>query len=252
MSILRADDLRLGYHQRVLAQQLSFQVRPGEILGIVGPNGSGKTTLLQTLLGLTRPLGGRVQRDPSVTVAYVPQRERLDTLLPITALEVVLMGRAARFGVWRRTGQHDREVARRSLARLDAEPLASQLFRSLSGGQQRRVILARALAAEPDVLVLDEPTAGMDLAAEAAIVDFLRDLNRQQGVTILVVTHMLPLVLNLATAIMLMDGGTIVFGAVDDVVREDRLSALYGVPVHVSSVAGQRVLVVGRRGDGNV
>ena len=82
--------------------------------------------------------------------------------------------------------------------------------------------------------------------------DFLRDLNRQQGVTILVVTHMLPLVLNLATAIMLMDGGTIVFGAVDDVVREDRLSALYGAPVHVSSVAGQRVLVVGRRGVGNV
>ena len=138
----------------------------------------------------------------------------------------------------------DRDAVRRALARVDAEALAPQLFRTLSGGQQQRVILA--LAAEPDVLVLDEPTAGMDIASEAAILDFLRDLNRAQGVTVLVVTHMLSLVLNLAGTMMLMDAGTILHGPVNDIVREDRLSALYGVPVHLSRVAGQRVLVVGR------
>jgi ABC-type Mn2+/Zn2+ transport system ATPase subunit len=246
VAILSAERLRLGYRNRVLAQELSFEIDRGEILGIVGPNGCGKTTLLRTMLGLLRPLDGHVARDPTVTMAYVPQRERLETLLPITALEIVLMGRTARSDAWRRTGHNDRDAARRALARVDAEALAPQLFRTLSGGQQQRVILARALAADPDVLVLDEPTAGMDIASEAAILDFLRDLNRSQGVTILVVTHTLSLVLNLATTMMLMDAGTILHGPVNDIVREDRLSALYGVPVHLNQVAGQRVLVVGR------
>ena len=122
------------------------------------------------------------------------------------------------------------------------------VFRTLSGGQQQRVLLARALAADhTDVLVLDEPTAGMDAASEAGILEFLRDLNRTRGVTMLIVTHMLPIVLNLATSIMLLGARTVLHGTVDDVLREEGLSELYGVPVHLGIVAGQRTLVVGRR-----
>jgi ABC-type Mn2+/Zn2+ transport system ATPase subunit len=245
---LAAERVKLGYRRRVLAEEVSFEISRGEILGIVGPNGSGKTTLLRTILGLMPPLSGRVTREPNLTVAYVPQREQLETILPITAREVVLMGRTARFGDGRRGRDDNRAAVQRALARVDAEPLAPQLFRNLSGGQQRRVVLARALVAEPDVLVLDEPTSGMDVTSEAAIVGFLRDLNRSQRITILFVTHELSLALNLATTIMLMNGRTILHGPVDEIVRADRLSALYGVRVHLGEVAGQRVLVVDQSG----
>jgi manganese/zinc/iron transport system ATP- binding protein len=130
---------------------------------------------------------------------------------------------------------------------LGAESLSHQLFRNLSGGQQQRVLLSRALAADANLLVLDEPTAGMDAASEAAVLEFLRNLNRTKGVTVLIVTHLLPIVLNLATSIMLLGTRTILHGTVDEVLQEKRLSELYGVPVHLGIVAGQRTLVVGRR-----
>lgn len=245
--ILTGRMLSFGYNHRAVLRGLSFEIRRGEILGIVGPNGSGKTTLLRTILGLLKPLDGRVERQAGLTISYVPQRERIDTILPVTALEVVLMGRAARARPLQRVHHADLDAARRALALLGAEPLSRQLFRNLSGGQQQRVLLARALAADhTDVLVLDEPTAGMDVASEAAIIEFLRNLNQTQGVTILIVTHLLPIVLNLATSIMLLGTRTILHGTVDDVLKEESLSELYGVPVHLGVVAGQRTVVVGR------
>jgi manganese/zinc/iron transport system ATP- binding protein len=250
--ILTGRMLSFGYNHRAVLQGVSFDVRRGELLGIVGPNGSGKTTLLRTILGLLKPLHGQVDRQPGLTISYVPQRDRIDTILPVTALEVALMGPAARAGPLERVRDADLDAGRRALALLGAESLGQQLFRNLSGGQQQRVLLARALAAEPDVLVLDEPTAGMDAASEAAMLEFLRDLNRTRGVTILLVTHLLPIVLNLATSIMLLGTQTILHGPVDEVLREERLSELYGVPVHLGVVAGQRTLVVGRRNDVDV
>ena len=250
--LLRGRNLELGYQGRVLARDVSLDVRRGEILGIAGPNGCGKTTLLRTMLGLMKPLHGHVERQAGVAISYTPQRDRIDTIVPITALEVVLMGRAARAGAIERAGSRDREEALYALGLLKVEGLRDQLFRELSGGQQQRVLLARALAAHPDVLVLDEPTAGMDVASEAAIIDFLSDLNRSGHVTILIVTHLLPLILNLATSILLMSPRGILHGAVDEVLQEDRLSDLYGVPVHLGRVAGRRTLVVGDRSGGHV
>jgi ABC-type Mn2+/Zn2+ transport system ATPase subunit len=250
--VLIGRTLSLGYNQHALIRGLSFEVRRGEILGIVGPNGSGKTTLLRTMLGLQKPLAGTVERKASLAISYMPQRERIDAILPVTALEVVLMGRSARAGVLRRIHSEDRDAAQRALALVGGEPLGNRLYRNLSGGQQQRVLLARAIAADSEMLVLDEPTAGMDVASEAAMIAFLQELNRSQKLTIVIVTHLLPVVLNLASSVMLLGTHSILHGPLDEVLQEESLTELYGVPVHIGIIAGKRTLVVGRPGDHRV
>jgi ABC-type Mn2+/Zn2+ transport system ATPase subunit len=162
------------------------------------------------------------------------------------------MGRTAKARAFQRVRRKDHDAAHRSLARVGVESLSDQLFRNLSGGQQQRVLLARTLAADPEVLVLDEPTAGMDVASEAATIEFLRALNRDHRVTIAIVSHRLSLVVNLADCVMLIGNQSALFGSLDEVVQEGPLSELYGVPVHVGTVAGKTTLVVGLPGADNV
>ena len=250
--LLRFDGVALGYGRVPVLRQLSFHVDRGEFLGLVGPNGSGKTTILRAILGLVRPLAGTIERAGAPVIGYVPQRESIDPIMPVTAHEVALMGRAPRLGALARTAARDRELAREALALTGVSDLAGRLFRDLSGGQQQRVLLARALAGEPDLLVLDEPTTGMDLASECALVDLLVSLNRGRGLTVLFVTHLLPIVLNAATAILLLESGRVLYGPASAVLRAETLSALYGIAVEVATVGGQRTLVVHRREAGGV
>lgn len=244
-TIVRFDGAVLGYRRRPVLEPLSFGLDAGEFLGIVGPNGSGKSTILRALLGLIRPLSGRMERRNGLVLGYVPQRDRIDTILPVTAFEVALMGRAARRSPMALMRPADRARAHESLELLGVADLAPRLFRDLSGGQQQRVLLARALTADPDVLVLDEPTTGMDLASETAIVELLSRLHRQRGLSVVLVTHLLPIVLNSAETILLLDRGRSLYGPIDDVLDEDLLRGLYGIPVHLATVAGRRTLVAG-------
>lgn len=238
-------DVTLGYRGVPVLRHLSFHLFTGDFLGIVGPNGAGKTTVLRAILGLLGPITGRVNVSGRPTIGYVPQRETIDTIMPVTAMEVALMGRAPRLRPVSRPGKDDRDIAYRALAQAGVAELADHLLRDLSGGQQQRVLLARALAAEPDLLVLDEPTNGMDLAGEHAIVDLLVRLNRERGLTVILVTHFLPMVLNAATTVLLLQGDRSLHGRAEEVLRDETLSDLYGLPVRVVTVGNRSTLLIG-------
>jgi ABC-type Mn2+/Zn2+ transport system ATPase subunit len=243
--LLQFQDVSLGYRETLVLERLSFHICRGEFLGIVGPNGSGKTTILRAVLGLLRPRSGSIRRLGSPRIGYVPQREKIDTIMPVTVQEVALMGRASHLGAFARESERDRDAARRALALVGVGDLEHRLFRDLSGGQQQRVLLARALAGEPELLVLDEPTNGMDLASEFATIEMLAGLNREAGLSILLVTHLLHTVLNAASSIMLIDRGRVLYGIADEVLQEGTLAELYGLPVRLLEVDGRRTLVAG-------
>jgi ABC-type Mn2+/Zn2+ transport system ATPase subunit len=200
-------------------------------VAILGPNGSGKTTLLRGIVGLIPTLTGIIRYGfdrATNPFGYVPQRESLDATFPLTVHEVVLMGAYARLRPLRIVGRHQRRLASACLAVVGLEALAEHRYASLSGGQKQRVLIARALAAEPTLLVLDEPTAGVDTEATAAIMAVLRRLNQDDGLTVLVVTHNVRLLPGLATAVVWVQDGRAVRERLDDVLTPDRLAGLPG------------------------
>lgn len=200
--LLTVDRLGLELGGRTVLHDIRFQLHPGEVLAVTGPNGGGKTTLLRTLLGLCRPLRGSVRwssHPPSSTPSvnrrircgYVPQQCNTDRAFPLSAREVLAQGAPGRTPIW---GSRRRDGLRRVellLSEFGLEPLADRRFVDLSGGQQRRLLMARALLGDPVALLLDEPTAGVDLPGQGLVAAHLDALVRR-GVAILLVTHDLP------------------------------------------------------------
>jgi len=187
--LLRLEDAAFGYQGRAVVRGASLAVWPGEFVVLVGSNGSGKTTLLRGLLGFLPPLAGRLSRREGLRVGYVPQRETLDPLYPLTALQVARLGTWRDLPFWRFAGARERVRAREALASCHAADLASRRYSQLSGGQRQRVLLARALATDPELLLLDEPTAGVDRETEQDILSLLRELSDARGLSVWMVTH---------------------------------------------------------------
>lgn len=183
---------------REVLADVDLQVMRGTFLGIVGPNGGGKTTLLRTILGLVQPASGEVilfggpparARREAGRVGYVPQRSRLDWDFPVTTADVVLMGRYATVGVGRRPRARDREAVREALGWMGLEDAAGMRFSHLSGGQQKRALVARALSLKPQLLILDEPMSGVDVEGQDGFYRRLVELKTRLGLTVILVSH---------------------------------------------------------------
>ncbi len=227
----------LGYGRHVILRNLSFAVDEGEYLGIVGPNGAGKTTIVRAILGSLAPRAGEILRGNGrgtrPAIGYVPQRDSIDSLLPYTALEVVLMGRYRRRGLLRYPGAADRRAAASALRHAGIEHLAAAVFKDLSGGQKQRTLIARALAVEPTLMILDEPTNGMDLASRTSTLELIRELHREGGMTVILVSHLLDDVAEHVRRIALVERERFQIGPVGDILTGENLTAMYGVPIRV-------------------
>jgi len=241
------DHATLGYGRQVVLRDLSFTIHEGDFLGLVGPNGSGKTTVLRALLGTHSPLEGTVVADPGLRFGYVPQRDQVDYDYPLTAVEVVLMGRYDRIGLGRRPSASDRAKAMGALEQVGIPDLADRHLKNLSGGQRQRTLIARALVGEPNILVLDEPTNGMDLVATTQILGLVRDLHERSGITVLMVSHALNEVANYVDRIALVVASGFRIGPVAEIMTERVLSEIYGIPVEVSAFNGHRMVIARRR-----
>lgn len=235
----------LGYGPLQVLGEVNWSIWPGDFVGLVGPNGAGKTTLLRCLLGTLKPQSGTIDRGrpeagSTPVFAYVPQEKSLDPFFPLSALDVVLMGRYQKLGPGVRPQVADRQVARESLAHVGLESLAESLFQALSGGQKQRVLIARALAAEPHILILDEPTIGMDVAAEKQLMTLIQALYEARSLTIILATHNLNLVSQYARQLAILGDGRLLVGAPETLLTATQLQQLYQTDIRVQNIDGRR------------
>jgi zinc/manganese transport system ATP-binding protein/zinc transport system ATP-binding protein len=186
--LLELQQVTASYNHQPVFCDLDLTIAPRQFVALVGPTGGGKSTLLKTILGLLPGITGTIRLPVHTTIGYVPQREAIDWNFPVTVEQVVLMGRYRRTSLWPWASRDDRQHAAVLLERLGLSPYARRHIRALSGGQQQRVFLARALIGEPQLLLLDEPTAGVDMKTQHDILHLLRELNGK-GMTIVLTTH---------------------------------------------------------------
>jgi len=233
--IITFDDLAIGYDGRAVLSGISLAIARSSFTAILGANGSGKSTLLKTLLGLQPPVAGQIKIYTPVNkpmiFGYVPQTTELDPLYPLTGFDVALMGTFGRVGPGRFPPHNERKFVRDCLRATSADGFAQRKFSRLSGGQKQRVLIARALATRPDVLVLDEPTAGVDAAATRALLEFISQIHAGRKLTILLVTHDLPLVRKHAQQIIWLHQGQILHGTVAELFTPERMAEIFEMEV---------------------
>lgn len=226
-ALIRLRRATFGYEGRAVVSEVDFEVRPGACWGVVGPNGSGKTTLIRGILGLVPPLSGDVHRSAGA-LGYVPQAGVLDEVFPFTAEEVVHLGAYGRLRGLRGLPREERQLARQLLAEVGMEEHARERYASLSGGQRQRILIARALMTRPCLLLLDEPTSGVDRHAERRILELLTRLNRDSGLAVVMVAHQLDLVRRTCETVLWVDHGKTRIGGAEEMLGPQGLQRLFG------------------------
>jgi zinc transport system ATP-binding protein len=227
--VIEVRDVTFGYGREVVLDHVSLAIQPRDFLAIIGPNGGGKTTLIKVILGLLRPWTGEViVRTPRGRLGYVPQFSTFDRSFPLRVSDVVLMGKLGRRGLVRRYTKEDREDVERILERLKLKDIALSHVSGVSGGQLQRVLIARALAGDPEALFLDEPTASIDAESREVLREILEELN--QRIPVVVITHDVTSLSTLATHIACINRRLFDHGAEID---QHALEEVYGCPVEL-------------------
>ncbi len=243
-AVVECQQLVLGYRGKQLLPAFDLNLRRGCVWLVVGRNGSGKTTFMRTVLGLLRPVAGRVATRPRLRMSYVPQSSAIDGTVPMRGGDVAAWGRLRGWGFlrpWR--SKDDRAAMRRALGDIDASLLERRRFGEMSGGQQQRVLIAQMLAGEAEVAFLDEPTAAMDATSERAAYRRLRELVHERGMAAVVVTHAVAVAAPFADHIAFFDpddpsqkGGRVHLGAAEEIAADERFENFFG-KVHAGTEA---------------
>ncbi|MER3421849.1 MAG: zinc ABC transporter ATP-binding protein [Nitrospiraceae bacterium] len=235
--VIRFSHATFGFPGVVALQDITLDIADGEFVGVIGPNGSGKTTLCRAILGLIRPLKGslqifdcsceKLQCHHRARIGYLPQKGSMDRNFPVTVLETVIMGRYGVLGLFKRTGRQDREIAQEALSHVNMLDHQDTPLGHLSGGQQQRVLIARALAQQPQVLLLDEPTTGIDIVTQHSVLDLIRRLHHDLGLTVVLITHDINMIRAHVDRLVLLK--TRLFaGLPEEVLKPDILRRVYG------------------------
>ena len=251
MNILTAKNLTAGYPDHVVWHDANFSIARGEFVGVLGPNGAGKTTLFRLLLGLAQPLEGELKlfgetpRRGNPRVGYVPQRHPIDNEIGIEALELVRLGLVGTKWGFSMNAAQERKEALRMLKLVDAEELAHRPLGELSGGELQRVFLAEALAAKPEILLLDEPLANLDVRREQELVHLVKDIAQKQNVTVLLIAHNINPLLPVLDRVMYIANGRVATGEPTRVLTSESLSEIYGTSIEVLRDSHGRLAVLG-------
>ncbi|HEX4131497.1 MAG TPA: metal ABC transporter ATP-binding protein [Pirellulales bacterium] len=244
--VLDVHDVTVAYHRKPVLWDIDLTLAEPTLAGIVGPNGAGKSTFIKAVLGLVPLASGQVrvfgQELAAVRkrIGYVPQRESVDWDFPVTVLDVVLMGTYGKLGWFRRPGSAERRWAHECLDRVGLADLAARQIGQLSGGQQQRTFLARALAQEAELYLMDEPMAGVDAATEQVVFGLLEEL-RQAGKTVLVVHHDLRTVVKYYETVIMLNMRLVATGPTDEVFTHENLRKTYGGRLAILDAAGEAV-----------
>ncbi len=253
--IIKFSNATIAYQQRVALEDISLEIYQGEFVGIIGPNGSGKTTLLKSILGLVKPNRGTIQIfdcachklrcHHKARIGYIPQKGQIDPNFPVTVMETVMMGRYSSIGLLKRPTERDRGLVLKALREVEMEGYTDAPLGHLSGGQQQRVLIARALVQQPEVLLMDEPTTGIDTPTQHSMIKLISDLHKGLNLTVLLVTHDINMISPYVDRMALLKVRLYAIGTPVDVLREKTLSEIYGKQVVVTTNGRGTYVIVG-------
>jgi manganese/iron transport system ATP-binding protein len=246
-AVVDAQSLTLRFETGVALQEVTFRLEAGERVAVVGPNGAGKSTLFKLIAGVLSPSSGKINvygqgPDGHICISYLPQRSHVDWNFPVNVADVVMMGRIGKLGWLKLPKRKDWDLVRNALQQVDLAELATRQIGELSGGQQQRMFIARALAQEAELMLMDEPLTGLDAKSEEIIYQIL-DVLRQRGITVMIATHDLDQAAQRFDRVMLLNRRLLGFGHPQEVFTPEKLMAAYGSHLHLIQGEGEMVLV---------